>query len=98
MPLRKPRSKKTFLAILEDLKFSKEVKDVIADIGVEFDLIAHDAVKELQTDVLATLHLVERELHEHDSEYHHITSPEVKEAVRKAILKLGGKPRQGTTR
>ena len=95
MPLRKPRSKKTFLAILDDLKFSEEVKNVIADIGVEFDLIAYDAVKELQTDVLATLHLVEQELHEHDAEYHHTTSPEVKEAVRKAILKLGGKPKQG---
>jgi hypothetical protein len=98
VPIQKPRSKQTFLRILKDLKFSKEVKSVIAEIGVEFDEIAYDAIKEIQRDVLATLHLVEQELHEHDVEYHHTTSPEVKEAVRKAILKLGGKPKQGATR
>jgi transposase len=98
MPLRKPRSKKTFLAILKDLKFSRAVKNALADISVEFDLIVYDSMKELRLDILATLHQVEAELYEHDREYHHTTSPEVKEAVRKAILKLGGKPKQGATR
>lgn len=92
----KPRSKKTFLRILKDLRLSKPVKSTIADIGVEFDMIVWEGLRELRTDVLATLHLVEEELHEHDTEYHHITSPEVRDAVRKAILKLGGKPRKGT--
>jgi hypothetical protein len=74
------------------------VKNVIADIGVEFDMIVWEGLRELRTDVLATLHMVEEELNEHDREYHHVTSPEVKEAVRKAILKLGGKPRKGATK
>ena len=96
MPLFKPRSKKTFLQILKDIKVPPEAKDILADIGVEMDGAAWDAINEIRSDILATLLLVESELHEHDTEYHHITSPEVKEAVRKAILKLGGKPRRGT--
>lgn len=92
----KPRNKKAFLLAMKDLKISEAAKKIIADIGVQMDGAANDAIKELRADVLATLVLVETELIEHDTEYHHITSSEVKDAVRKAILKLGGKPRGGS--
>lgn len=96
MAMFKPRSKKAFLRAMKGLKISSESKDILANIGVEMDGAAHDAITEIRSDVLATLLLVESELIEHDTEYHHISSPEVKEAVRKAILKLGGKPRGGS--
>jgi hypothetical protein len=87
----KPRSKQTFLRAMKGLKISKAAKDIIADIGVEIEGAAYDAVKELRADVLATLELVENELVEHNMEYQHLTSPEVQAAVRKAIAKLSGK-------
>jgi hypothetical protein len=90
----KPRSKTKFRSILKDLKLSKESKSIIADIGVQMDLAAYDAVKALRLELLATLHLVEEELYEHNTEYHHITSPTVRDAVRNAIIHLGGKPKR----
>jgi len=86
----KPRSKKTLLRGLKGLKVSKAAKDILADIAIEVEGAAYDAVKELQADVLATLLLVEAELHEHDVEYQHLTSPELKEAVQRCIKKLKG--------
>jgi hypothetical protein len=91
MNLFKPRSKKTFLRAMRGLKISKESKSIIAEIAVEIEGAARDAVKELRADVLATLELVENELVEHNMEYQHLTSPEVQAAVRKAIAKLSGK-------
>lgn len=93
MAVFKPRSKQAFLRALKGLKISAASKDILANIGVEMDGAAADAIKEIRADVLATLLLVEKELIEHDTEYHHKTSPDVKEAVKKAILKLGGTPR-----
>ena len=88
MSLFRPRTRKVFLRILKDLKLSDAVKSIIADIGVELDLIAYDAVRELRADVLSTLRLVESDLQEHDTEYQHTTSPELKEAVQRCIKKL----------
>lgn len=90
----KPRKKKAFLQIFRDLKVSDEVKNILAEMGAEMDMIAYEAVKEIRSDVLATLQLVEMEFAEHDAEYHHITSPEVKAAVRRAIQSVGGPPRK----
>jgi len=84
----KPRSKSVFLRAMKSLKISKAAKDIIADIGVEIEGAAYDAVKELRADVLATLRLVEAELKEHDVEYQHLTSPEVRDAVQRCIKKL----------
>lgn len=80
---------------MKQLKVSQAAKEIIAEIGVQMDLIVFEGLKKLRADLLATLHLVEEELHEHDVEYHHKTSPAVKTAVRKAIHRLGGKPRIG---
>jgi hypothetical protein len=91
MGLRKPRSKKAFLRVMTGLKISKEAKGIIAEIGMELEGAAYDAVTELRADVLATLQLVALELKEHDMEYQHITSPELKEAVQRCIKKLQGK-------
>ena len=90
MNLYKPRSKKTLLRGLKGLKVSKAAKDILADIAIEVEGAAYDAVKELRADVLATLKLVEHELKEHDVEYQHLTSPEVKDAVQRCIKKLQG--------
>lgn len=90
----KPRKKKAFLQIFRDLKVSDEVREVLAEMGAEMDMIAYEAIQSVRTDVLATLQLVEMEFAEHDAEYHHITSPEVKAAVRRAIQSVGGKPRK----
>jgi hypothetical protein len=84
----KPRSKTAFLHILKDLNISKPAKNIIADIAIEIEGAAYDAVKELKRDVLATLQLVDKELREHDEEYQHLTSPDVKDAVQRCIKKL----------
>jgi hypothetical protein len=86
----KPRSKSTFLRAMKGLKISKAAKDIIADIGREIEGAAYDAVNELRADVLATLLQVEAELKEHDVEYQHLTSPELKDAVQRCIKKLQG--------
>jgi len=89
----KPRSKQTFLRAMKGLKISKEAKGIIAEIGMEIEGAAYDAVMELQADVLATLLQVEFELKEHDVEYQHLTSPELKDAVQRCIKKLQGTKR-----
>lgn len=90
MDLFKPRSKRIFLRIMKGLRISKEAKGIIAEIGMEIEGAAYDAVKELRADVLATLLQVENELKEHDTEYQHLTSPELKDAVQRCIKKLKG--------
>lgn len=90
----KPRSKKTFIRAMKGLKISKEAKDIIAEIGMEIEGAAYDAVQELRADVLATLQLVEEDLKEHDVECATPASPVLKDAVRKTIRKLGGKQRK----
>lgn len=89
MPLPRPRNKKTFLRILKGLSLSKETKSALADIGVEFDLIACEGLKELRADFLTIFRKVEVELHEHAA---------VTKEVRKAIQQLGGRPRKGAVR
>lgn len=90
MNIFKPRSKRAYLRILKDIKISKPAKNIIADIAIEIEGAAYDAVTALRDDVLATLQLVAKELQEHDEEYQHLTSPEVKDAVQRSIKKLKG--------
>ena len=90
MNLYKPRSKRTLLRALKGLKVSKAAKDILADIAIEVEGAARDALLELRSDVLATLELVEHELVEHNMEYQHLSSPEVQAAVQRCIKKLQG--------
>ena len=88
MNMFKPRSQATLLRAMRGLKISTDSKDIIAELVMEIEGAAYDAVKELRADVLATLLLVEAELKEHDTEYQHLTSPDVRDAVQRCIKKL----------
>lgn len=89
----KPRSKSAFLKILKDIKVSKEAKSTLAGIAVEIESVWSDSFRELRTDILDTLLSVEVELKEHDTEYQHMTSPELKDAVQRCITKLQRLPK-----
>lgn len=94
MPRLKSRSKRTYLRLLQGLKVTPEVKSILASIAAEVEGSYSDAVTELRTSLLVTFYAVAKELKEHDTEYHHITDPKLKEAVHKAIISLGGKTKE----
>lgn len=78
----KPRSKKTHLRYLRDLKVSLEVRKILADIAVEVEGAYYDALNALRKDVIAVLFAVHHGL---------VLDASIREAAKRALKKLKGR-------
>jgi hypothetical protein len=79
MPKRKPRSKRAYQRALKNLKVSKGVKSILAEIANEVEGAYLDAVNELRSTALETLYLVRDEYDLRD---------ETRDKVKRLIKKL----------
>lgn len=87
----KPRTKRQRLKELAGFNVSLPVKKILAEVAVEIEGAAFEAVRDLRAQTLGALLGAARELKMHAEEYHHETDPEVLKALTHAVRILTGK-------